>query len=251
MFYHLSTKGPERFLRVFGTEEQIINFWKGQDLAAPYMVDHPATKIENFQQRCIVGKLHSDGVVMTKHDSLHVISMLSMHADGDLLDIVLYFGSVVKRCIATQAVHGSDTMAVLYRQLAWSLSACLYNRHPALDWNNNPWPADHPRAVLANTKLNENDFSLELLGCVPIWKNCATITSLHTSALYPHVFYVQRIVAQCHGLILAPTAYVFPIRILLLHRDPMHILFGIFLAWVFIQFSGILCMVWIWGQHNM
>ena len=43
--------------------------------------------------------------------------------------------------------HGVSTMNKLFRMFVWSLAACLYNRHPVLDWDDRPW-TDQPNAEL-------------------------------------------------------------------------------------------------------
>ena len=188
VFSYLSDHDPEKFKQVFGTNSDVRDFWRNQDRADPKLYKHPLLTIPRYEERVLVGKLHSDGVVMTKKDTLHVISLMSFFAQGDLLDSVLYFASVVKRCCCKESTHGADTLDVLYRILAWSLSACLYNRHPVLDWNLQPWnrPGDEDRARLANTKLNNDDMSFAIIGlCSDLDELCNTYQLAHFNSNTP------------------------------------------------------------------
>ena len=94
------------------------------------------------------------------------------------METQIYFGSCVKEACCDQAVHGEDTLHTLFRMLAWSLSACLYNRHPVLDWNHQPWGvADVDRAAKANQKLNPEDFRFAIVGvCADLDELCNEYT---------------------------------------------------------------------------
>ena len=114
---------------------------------------HPALDKDGFRSKCAPIKLHSDGVVMTKTESLHVISWSSYFGQGAVLEAQLLFTAIVKSACLKE-VDGHDTMREIYRCLRWSLAACLAGLHPVLNWDEEPWPQGSERAKLANTPLH-------------------------------------------------------------------------------------------------
>ena len=152
VFAHYA-QNSQQFSQVFGSDEEICAFWDQKDLHDPAFRFHPAIEKEGFQTHCIPIKVHSDGVVMSKTESLHVASWSSFFAQGNILEVQLLYAAIVKSaCIKDD--RGRDTYADLYRALKWSLAACLDGRHPRVDWNEEPWAAGSKRARLANQLLH-------------------------------------------------------------------------------------------------
>ena len=76
VFAHYATK-PAEFHQLFGTPAEIQDFWQKKDLSDPGFKSHPAVKKQGFKELCVPLKLHSDGVVLSRHETLHVISWSS------------------------------------------------------------------------------------------------------------------------------------------------------------------------------
>ena len=148
---HYSAK-PEAFKKIFGSDEDIQHFWRQKNLADPAFVHHPALLKEDFRSKCIPLKLHSDGVVMSKTESLHVVSWSSFFGSGDLLEWQVLFAAVVKSARCSK--DGKDTLSEMYRCFRWSLTACLEGVHPAQDHDEKPWPRGSDRAKLAGQPLD-------------------------------------------------------------------------------------------------
>eukprot|EP00971_Amphidinium_carterae_P102243 2024403-Amphidinium_carterae.1 len=133
IFAHYSARHDE-FREIFGTCEVIESFWARKNMEDPAFARHPLRENADYQRKCIPVKLHSDAAVLTHQDTLHIISWGSFFGSGKLLEAQLFYTALVKQAM-TDA--GTDE---LYKRLAWSFSACLWNQHPVLDWDNNPWP---------------------------------------------------------------------------------------------------------------
>ena len=160
VFAHYS-KHPQHFQQIFGSDEELQAYWGQKDCQDPAYKYHPALAKEDFSTKCIPIRLHSDGVVMSKHESLHVISWSSLFGTGQILEVQMMFTSIVKSaCLKDE--HGMDTLKDIYRCLRWSLAACLAGLHPVLNWDDEPWPENSERARLANTPLNPQG---KFLGC--------------------------------------------------------------------------------------
>ena len=153
VFAHYS-KHPQLFQQIFGSDEELQAYWGEKDCQDPAFQYHPALTREDYARNCVPIKLHSDGVVMSKTESLHVISWSSYFGQGKILETQLLFTAIVKSACLKQPQDGLDTMRSIYRCLRWSLAACLAGLHPALDWDEKPWPPGSVRAKLANTPLH-------------------------------------------------------------------------------------------------
>jgi hypothetical protein len=181
IFHHYAKNDPQKFAQVFGNAESIAEFWASQNMDDPKLWNHPLLKNDDFAAKCIPGKLHSDGVLYSNKHSLHTISVCSFLARGDVMETQLYFGSVAKDCCCNLADHGQSTIGHLFRMLAWSLAACLYGRHPILDWNNEPWdPSNRSRRALANHPLSADSFVFALIGI------CADLDELSNTYRLAH-----------------------------------------------------------------
>ena len=119
IFAHYSTRTAD-FEKIFGSDADIQRFWRGKDLTDPAFVHHPALLKEDFRSKCIPLKLHSDGVVMSKTESLHVVSWSSFFGSGDLLEWQVLFAAVVKSARCTS--NGRETLSEIYRCFRWSLA---------------------------------------------------------------------------------------------------------------------------------
>ena len=125
---------------------------------------------------------------MTQKDSLHSISTMSCLACGNVLGTAQFFAGIMKGACCKGSVHGVGTMKVLYRWLAWSLNACLINRHPVLDWDLHPWTrlGDEYRASMANQKLNDDDMFYAILGiCADLEELCNEFGPAHVNSNSP------------------------------------------------------------------
>ena len=189
VFYHYSQNDSSSFASTFGSKAAIQDFWAQQSLDDPKLYRHPLLTIPGYQELCIVGKIHSDAVAITDKYSLHTISCYSFLATGDPLDIMLYFGSAVKQWCCTWQEHGVSTMHTLFRMFVWSLTACLYNRHPVLDWNNQPWkdqPNFEVRQRLANQKLHNGNLFFAIIGLsADLEELCQEYLLAHYNSLKP------------------------------------------------------------------
>ena len=151
VFSHYS-KTPAAFERVFGSDAEIQSFWNHKDLSDPAYVHHPALLKQDFRSKCVPLKLHSDGVVMSKTESLHVMSWSSFFGKGEILEWQVLFAAVVKSAKCT--FNGRETLSEIYRCYRWSLTACLEGVHPTMDHNEVRWPRGSQRARLAGQPLN-------------------------------------------------------------------------------------------------
>ena len=188
VFGHLATNDLPHFRELFGDAEDVEAWWRNQPLDDPKLYRHPLFEQPDWGQKCIPGKIHSDCMEVTNNHSLHAISYSSFFSVGMTLCTQLYFGSCVKDACCSLEEHGVDTMHVLFRMLAWSLAACLYNQHPVLDWNMNPW-ADptSDRAVKAGKEpLSPDGFFFAILGlCADLDELCNQFKLAHFNSLAP------------------------------------------------------------------
>ena len=155
------------FNSLFGSPTEVAAFWTKKDLNDPAFAQHPALHQENFKEKCIPCKLHSDGVVMSKSETLHVVSWCSFLSHGAVLEVQVLFSALVKSAALPDQEGSPGTMHELYRSLSWSFNACLQGRHPDRDWNGNAWVPGSNRAKLANQPLHPEGFFLgvfQLLG---------------------------------------------------------------------------------------
>ena len=154
VFFHYSNQGSYDFNQVFGSPQEILQFWKQKDLRDAAYAKHPAISRPDFHKFCIPCKLHSDGAVLTRHDSLHIASWSSFFAKGSLLENQRYFTSIVK------AAEHPDSWPILFKILAWSFEACLRGTHPCTDWNGQEFPPNSRRQKLSNKPLNKDGYFL-------------------------------------------------------------------------------------------
>ena len=158
-------ENPWEFQQLLGTEREIQQFWMQKDLRDPAFAGHPALLKENFSSRCIPIRIHSDGVVMSKSESLHVVSWSSFFGRGSVLEVQLMFSALVKSVVIDKP-GGGGTMQEIYQCLQWSLSACLAGLHPTQDWKGDPWPLGSSRAKVAGTPLHPKGFFLAVFSVV-------------------------------------------------------------------------------------
>ena len=157
IFYYYSKKTPQEFRQLFGSPEQIRRYWQHKDLQDPAYVRHPALEKLGYETLAIPCKLHSDAAVLTRYDSLHIISWCSLFSrGGTTLDSQFYYTSLVKA-----AAH-AETWPLLFRILAWSFNACLQGKHPARDWDGVEFPPASRRGRLANQALNRDGYFLAM-----------------------------------------------------------------------------------------
>ena len=84
------------------------------------------------------------------------------------MDTQVYFASMIKQVCCHQKEHGMDTLGYSWKLFCWGITACLYNRHPVLDWNNVEWgPGFESYREVQNTKLNDEDFFVGVVGLCP------------------------------------------------------------------------------------
>ena len=180
----LRQKHPLAFSQIFGSDEEIADFWAEKDLQDPAFLHHPALVKPGFRAKCVPLKLHSDGVVMSKQETLHVISWSSYFGKGSILEWQLLFAAVVKS--ARRKRQGRETLNEIYRCLRWSLSACLAGVHPGLDHNNNAWPPQSARAMLAQQPLDPNGKFLAVLSILgDLDELCNTLGLAHFNSASP------------------------------------------------------------------
>ena len=149
---------PLLFREVFGSEEEVVTFWRDKDLQDPAFQNHPALVKPRYQDRCIPLKLHSDAAVMSKVETLHVVSWASFFGQGAILEWQLLFGAVVKSACCT--LDGQNTMGELYKCLKWSLEACLEGQHPSHNYKGEAWAPGSNRAQLAGLPLHPQGYFL-------------------------------------------------------------------------------------------
>ena len=202
VFAYYSTRGAE-FHQLFGTTEEIRSFWQSKDLRDPAFRSHPALQRADFNRLCVPLKLHSDGVVLSKHDSLHVISWASFFSQGNILEIQILFAALVKS--AWVAGEGG-TASVLYKHLKWSLEACLEGKHPTLDWDGQPFEQGSYRSQVAGQALHpENYFMAAFLICGDLEELCNQYGLRHFNSNQP-CFWCSANVSDLPWSDLAPTA---------------------------------------------
>ena len=149
---------PTQFRQIFGTPLEIQRFWARKDLADPAFRHHPAVNKVDFETKCIPVRLHSDGAVMSKVDTLHVVSWSSYFGQGAVLEWQLLFGAVVKGAVCTH--NDQDTLGEMYKALRWSLEACLAGCHPGRNYKGELWPPGSKRAQLAGQRLHPDGYYL-------------------------------------------------------------------------------------------
>ena len=78
------------------------------------------------------------------------------------------------------------TLNEIYRCLRWSLSACLAGVHPELDHNNNAWPPQSARAMLAQQPLDPNGKFLAVFSILgDLDEFCNTLGLAHFNSVSP------------------------------------------------------------------
>ena len=172
---------PMEFHKLFGTEEELQKFWESKDLRDPGFRSHPALARDGFQQLCVPLKVHSDGVKLSKHESLHVISWTSFFSQGDVMQTQWLFAALVKS--AWTSGPAGDTTEELYKHLVWSFQACLAGTHPVLDWDGEPFPPNSYRAQVANKPLHpKNYFMAVFMVCGDLEELCNSYGLRHFNA---------------------------------------------------------------------
>ena len=152
----------------------------------PKLHEHPLLLNPDYAEKCFPGKVHSDSVVMTNKQSLHIISCSSFLGFGDALDTQLYFGSAAKSICCNEAEHGVSTMNVLWRMFAWSLSACVNGRHPILDWQHKAWLPGSREAKAANKPLTPQGWVFAIVGiCADLDELCNEYRLAHFNSNKP------------------------------------------------------------------
>ena len=158
--FHADT--PLAFAQLFGTPQEVASFWAQKDLADPGFAQHPAVRQPEFRTKCIPARLHSDGVVLSRAESLHCISWSSYFGQGSLLEVQLLFTALVKSAAVPSTRTQEGTMDAIYTCLDWSFRALLDGKHPSRDWLEREWPAGSARAKLAGTPLHPDGFFVGL-----------------------------------------------------------------------------------------
>ena len=153
VFSYYSDK-PFEFHQLFGSEAEVKAFWDSKDVRDPAFAQHPALLQQNYKERCVPVRVHSDGVVMSKVDTLHVTSWASFFGTGNVLEIQLLYSALVKSACT------DGTMEEIFRCLQWSFTACLQGRHPTTNWKGTPWPAGSKKAALGGTLLHPEGYFL-------------------------------------------------------------------------------------------
>ena len=139
-----TNQGSYDFNQVFGSPQEILQFWKQKDLRDATYAKHPAISRPDFHKFCIPCKLHSDGAIFTKHESLHIASWSSFFAKGPLLENQSYFTSIVN------AAEHPDSWPILFKILAWSCEACLRGTHPCTGMDRNSLPTQEGKNFPTN-----------------------------------------------------------------------------------------------------
>ena len=80
----------------------------------------------------------------------------------------------------------ASTMQVLFKMLAWSLSACMMGRHPMQDWDGEDFPEDSYRYALRNKPLTASGFTFAVVGlCADLDELCNEFKLNHFNSLSP------------------------------------------------------------------
>ena len=156
MFSSLYHKYPlEWASRIVPDVSRISAFWNSlRDM--PLLENHCVKGRRNWTNLCIPISLHGDGVPIVGvgrswSKSLEILSWASCIAQGSTLGTFNYICSVFAAALVTEA--GRDTLAELFRVLAWSLRAMYNGKHPERDWNNKKWPHGSYRDNVKGTNL--------------------------------------------------------------------------------------------------
>ena len=154
------------FTRSFGSPEAIASFWTSTSVDDPKWMQHPVTAMPAYRNRAIPIKIHSDKVVMTKTDSLHVHSWSSIFCTAAKARYEAHtFSTVCASVCAHEGADDDDTLHALVRALSWSLRWCLLGKHPMVDWTNTAWPEGSDEDRVKGTPLAVID-GTEYIMCV-------------------------------------------------------------------------------------
>ena len=129
-----------------GLPGEALAFWRSmKDTAVVRM--HPAIKSSDWANTIPLG-LHGDGGAFSHQDSLFVFTWNSLLGTGTTL---------AKRFILTvikKSVMVPDTLAVMFKIVAWSFNVLLTALMPELDWDAKPMPLDPhgPRYIAGGYK---------------------------------------------------------------------------------------------------
>ena len=133
--------------------------------------------------KCIVAKIHSDTVTMSKKHGLHVISWSSFHAVGAVVGTQLFFAAMVKDCCCSIEEHGLSALHFLFRLFVWSFQALLINRHPlhltcimSLSCHHHCYHLQAPSAWLEPATLHPSTWALD-------WQTVSSM--MRTTSLLP------------------------------------------------------------------
>lgn len=181
---------PSEFERCFGSVADLVCFWEQQDTRDPKLAQHPVVAVDDYKRRAFPVKIHSDKVVMTKKDSLHVMNWSSMLGHSEQAQYLAFmFASMVASCCARDDEDGDDTIKVLSRVWAWSFTWCLLGIHPTTDWTGAPWSAGSKEASLAGQPLatvSDVTIVLAVLGlCADLEELCNQYKLRHFNSLGP------------------------------------------------------------------
>ena len=123
---------------------KIAGFWDHVHPADPRLIangGHPILQVPNFKSAFVPLWLHGDGVEYTEDDSLMVYTCGSVLTATSSMLAMFYLASFVKSVTAVLGKYGVDTWMEVWNILAWSFEAAWLGVHPALDWNDQPFPA--------------------------------------------------------------------------------------------------------------
>ena len=192
------------FERCLGSTADIISFWEQQYLRDPKLAQHPGIAVDDFKRRAVPLKIHSDKVVTTKKDSLHVMSWASMLCRAEQHQYLAFtFSTMVASCCANDD-DGDDTIKVLSRVWAWSFTWCLLGIHPPFDWKGDAWPegskeAERDRSREPLAKVGDVEIVLSVLGlCADLEELCNQYRLRHFNSLEP-CFLLQSDCARLGG----------------------------------------------------
>ena len=96
--------------------------------------DPSCRKLKHLKlKKVAAGIVHGHGGQFQKTDSMMVISMRSLHYDGNVAHSHLLLAAIPKKCVNKSRDESLDTMKCLWKVLAWSFSALFHCKHPDKD----------------------------------------------------------------------------------------------------------------------
>ena len=177
LFFHSTAKHHAAHFESIWNFNSIPNFWDSVLPDDPRLANNPMLHVPNYKRSFIPLWVHGDGVEFST-DSMLVFSTGSLLSKSSTMDSSSLIAAWPKSATSKTATH--DTWQLPFKVMSWSFQALFDGKHPAVDWNGEPFSPSSEMAQLAGKDILPNG-----LRCI-VWALLGDLEYFANVLKYPH-----------------------------------------------------------------